>query len=203
MREKGLNARGRRKFIRATDSNHGLPVCGNLLNREFQAERGGEKWVLDITYLRTPGGWVYLTVIVDLYDRKVMGRALSADMERVHTTIPAIETAFADRKAREGLLFHSDRGVRYCAKSFRERLNELCSSVRRSMSRKGNCWDNACAESFFKTVKREPETVEGKHTVGEVRSSVFMYVQAYYNRIRLHSALDYVTPDVFDSGQVA
>jgi transposase InsO family protein len=98
----------------------------------------------------------------DLYDRKVISRDLSADMETVHTTIPAIEMAFANRKAREGLLFHSDRGVgEYCAKSFRERLEELCFSVCRSMSRKGNCWDNACAELFFKTLKRELETGAG------------------------------------------
>jgi transposase InsO family protein len=138
MRENGLNARGRWKFIiPAANSNHGFPVCGNLLNREFHAERDGEKWVSDSTHLRTLGGWVYLTVILDLYERKVSGWALSADIETVHTTIPAIETAFANRKAQEGLLFHSDRGVQYCAKSFRERLGELCPSVRRSMSRKG------------------------------------------------------------------
>jgi transposase InsO family protein len=111
--------------------------------------------------------------------------------------------AVANRKAREGLLFHSDRGVQYCAKSFRGRLEELCPSVRQSMSRKGNCWDNACAESFFKTLKRELETLDGKHAAEEVRQSVFMYVEACYNRIRIHSALDYVAPHVFNSGQVA
>jgi transposase InsO family protein len=203
MRENGLNARRRRKFIPTTNSNHGLPVCENNLNREFHADRGGEKWVSDITYLRTLAGWVYLTVVLDLYDRKVIGWAFSADMESVHTTIPALEMAVANRKVREGLIFHSDRGVQYCAKSFRGRLEELCPSVRQSMSRKGNCWDNACAESFFKTLKRELETLDGKHAAGEVRQSVFMYVEAYYNRIRMHSVLDYVAPDVFNSGQVA
>jgi transposase InsO family protein len=138
-RENGLNARRRRKFIPAANSNHGPAVCENILNREFQAERDGEKWVSDITYLRTLGGWVYLTVVLDLYDRKVIGWAFSTDMEAVHTTIPAMEMAFANRKAREGLLFHSDRGVQYCAKAFRKTLEELCPSVRRSMSRKGNC----------------------------------------------------------------
>jgi transposase InsO family protein len=124
-------------------------------------------------------------------------------METVHTTIPALEMAFANRKAQEGLLFHSDRGVQYCAKAFRETLGELCPTVRQSMSRKGNCWDNACAESFFKTLKRELETLDGKHTAEEVRQSVFMYVEAYYNRIRMHSALDYAAPDVFNCGEVA
>jgi transposase InsO family protein len=142
-------------------------------------------------------------VILDLYDRKIIGWAFSTDMEAVHTTIPAMEMAFANRKAREGLIFHSDRGVQYCAKAFRKTLEELCPSVHRSMSRKGNRWDNVCAKSFFKTLKRELETVDGKHTAGEVRQSVFMYVEAYYNRIRLHSALDYAAPDGFNGGQVA
>jgi transposase InsO family protein len=124
-------------------------------------------------------------------------------METVHTAIPALEMAVANRKAREGLLFHSDRGVRYCAKAFREALGERCPSVRQSMSRKGNCRDNACAESFFKTLKRELETLDGKYAAGEPRQSAFMYVEAYYNRIRIHSALDYVAPTVFDCGQVA
>jgi transposase InsO family protein len=208
MRENGLNARERRKFIPAANSNHGLPVYENILNREFQAGQGGEKWVSSyqryaITYLRTLAGWVYLTVVIDLYDRKVVGWAFSADMESVHTTIPAAETAVANRKAREGLLFHSDRGVRYCAKSFRGRLEELCPSVRQSMRGKGNCWDNGCAESFFKILKREVETLDGRHSVGELRQSVFMYVEAYYNRIRMHSVLDYVAPNVFNCGQVA
>ncbi|MDR2078210.1 MAG: integrase core domain-containing protein, partial [Treponema sp.] len=102
-----------------------------------------------------------------------------------------------------GLLFHSDRGVPYCAASFREALRTRCPSVRQSMSRTGNCWDNACAESFFKTLKRELETLDGRHTEAEVSGSVSMYLEAYYNRVRIHSALDYVAPEGFNSGQVA
>jgi transposase InsO family protein len=203
MRVHGLHARKRRTFIRTTNSNHGLPVCENILSRQFQAERAGQKWVSDITYLRTTGGWVYLTVVLDLFDRKVLGWALSADLEAAHTTMPALQMAWANRKPREGLMFHSDRGVQYCAKAFRDCLQALCPTVRQSMSRKGNCWDNACAESFFKTLKGELETVDGKHSAPEVRQSVFMYVEAYYNRIRIHSALDYVAPDVFNSGELA
>jgi transposase InsO family protein len=108
--------------------------------------------------------------------------------------------AFSNRTPCEGLIFHSDRGVQYCAKSFRDRLEEWRPSVRQSMSRKGNCWDNACAETFFKTLKRELETLDGKHSAVEVRQSVFMYVEAYYNRLRLHSALDYMAPNVFNPG---
>jgi transposase InsO family protein len=203
MRENGLNAQKRRTFIRTTTSNHGLPVCENILSRQFHAEQAGRKWVSDITCLRTTGGWVYLTVVLDLFDRKVVGWALSADLEAAHTTIPALKMACANRKAREGLIVHSDRGVQYCAKAFRDCLQALCPTVRQSMSRKGNCWDNACAETFFKTLKRELETLDGKHTEEEVRQSVFMYVEAYYNRIRIHSTLDYVAPDVFNCGQVA
>jgi transposase InsO family protein len=133
MRENGLNARRRWKFIPVTNSNHGLEVCGNLLNRKFYAGHGGEKWASDITYLRTRGGWVYLAVVPDLFDRKVIGRVLSADMETAHTAIPALDTAFKNRRVQASLLFHSDRGVQYCARSFRAFLRKSCPIVRRSM----------------------------------------------------------------------
>jgi transposase InsO family protein len=144
MRENGLNARRRRKFIRTVDSRHTLPVCPNVLSQQFHAEWGGEKWVSSyqryaVTYLRTGGGWVYLTWGRDRYDRKVSGWALSADRETAHTAIPAVEMAFSNRKARTGLIFHSDREVPYCVASFREALKTRCPSVRRSMSRTGNC----------------------------------------------------------------
>jgi transposase InsO family protein len=203
MRKNGLNARIRGKCIPTTNSGHGLAVCENMLNQLFHAGAGGQKGVSDITYLRTATGWVYLTVVLDLFDRKVIGWALSGDMETCHTTIPALEMAVNNRVPQAGLIFHSDRGVQYCAKSFREKLTACRLSVRQSMSRKRNCWDNACAESFFKTLKRELETLNGRHSEAEVRQSVFMYVEAYYNRVRLHSALDYVAPDEFNWGQVA
>jgi len=198
MRENGLNARRRRKYIPTTDSKHSFAVSQNLLNREFTAQRGGQKWVSDITYLRTSGGsWVYLTVVLDLYDRKVIGWALSSGLQASSTSVAALQMAIKNRPAPEGLIFHSDRGVQYCAQEFREVLTDSCSAVRQSMSRKGNCWDNACAESFFKTLKRELETLDGKHSQAEVRQSVFFYIEAYYNRVRMHSALDNVAPNVF------
>jgi transposase InsO family protein len=203
MRENGLNARRRRKCIPTTNWNHELPVCENRLNREFQAATAGTKRVSDITCPRTRDGRIYLTVVPDLYDRKVIGRAFSGDMETVHTTLSALPMAFAHRSAREGLLFHSDRGVQYCAKSFCVTLRQYCPTVRQSMSRKGNCRDHACAESFFKTLKRELETVDGNHCAAEVRGAVFMYLQAYYNRLRLHSTLDYRAPNMFNSGWIA
>ena len=196
LRENNLNARRRRKFIPTTNSNHGFAVCDNILNRQFSACFPGEKWVSDITYLRTSCGWVYLTVVLDLFDRKVIGWALSTNMETVNTSIPALQMAFKNRKAPNGLIFHSDQGVQYCSKEFRQNLETFCPTVRQSMSRKGNCWDNACAESFFKTLKTELETLDGKHSASDVRTSVFMYIEAYYNRIRLHSALDYYAPNM-------
>ena len=203
MRENGLNARKKRKFIPTTDSNHAFEVCENILNRQFHAEKGGQKWVSDITYLRTENGWVYLTVVIDLYDRQVLGWALSLGLQAAVTTIAALEMAVKNRVSENGLIFHSDRGVQYCAQSFRDALRRSCPTVRQSMSRKGNCWDNACAESFFKTLKRELETLDGKHSAAEVRQSVFFYIEAYYNRIRLHSVLDYIAPNVFYLGTVA
>jgi transposase InsO family protein len=203
MREHGLNARRRRKFIRTTNSNHGLRVCENLLKQEFQAAHPGEKWVSDITYLRTREGWLYLTVVLDLYDRQVVGFSFSDDMAVRDTSVQALSMAVGNRKPGEDLLFHSDRGVQYCAPEFRRALVTYCPLVRQSMSRKGNCWDNACAESFFKTLKAELEGLEGTLSKAEVRSLVFEYIVVYYNKRRLHSALDYSTPHEGVSKQVA
>ncbi|GHT92519.1 transposase [Spirochaetia bacterium] len=194
LKKHGLNAKRRRKFIPTTNSNHGLPVCENILNRDFHASVPGEKWVSDITYLRTVQGWLYLTIVLDLFDRKIIGWAFSEDMTAEHTTIPAFGMAVMNRRPHSGLIFHSDRGVQYCAVSLRTHLKEQCPTVRQSMSRKGNCWDNACAETFFKTLKAELETLDGKQTAQAVQNSVFEYLETYYNRKRMHSALDYSTP---------
>jgi transposase InsO family protein len=133
MRENGLNTRRRRKRVPTTNWNHGLPVCENLLNREFQAATAGTKRVSDSTYLRIPGGWLYLTVVPNLYDRKIIGWAFGGDRETVHTTIPAPRMACKNRTAREGLLFHSDQGSPYCSKSFRDVLSACCPTVRQNM----------------------------------------------------------------------
>jgi len=203
MRENGLNARRKRKFIPTTDSKHSLPVCENILNREFRAEQPGQKWVSDITYLRTLGGWIYLTVVIDLFDRAVIGWALSASLDAASTVIPAFAMAVKNRTPQKGLIFHSDRGVQYCARSFRDVMRIQCPGVRQSMSRKGNCWDNSCAESFFKTLKAEGEKLNGKHSANDVRQAVFFYVEGYYNRERIHSALDYLSPNDYYSKKVA
>jgi transposase InsO family protein len=194
LRTYALNAHRRRKFIPTTNSNHGFAICENLLNRDFRAAGPGEKWVSDITYLRTTAGWLYLTVVLDLYDRKLVGWAFSRTMEAEATTVKAFAMACGNRMPQPDLLFHSDRGVQYCSTIFRETLKRNAAQVRQSMSRKGNCWDNACAESFFKTLNRELETLDGKQTATTVRASVFQYIEVYYNRQRRHSALDYAAP---------
>ena len=203
MRKHGLNAHRKGKFIPTTDSKHSLAVCENILNREFKAEKPGQKWVSDITYLRTLVGWIYLTVVIDLFDRKVIGWALSDNLETCKTTIRAFKMAVKNRQPESNLIFHSDRGVQYCAYLFHDVIRNLCPSVRQSMSRKGNCWDNACAESFFKTLKREEEKLNGKYSANDVRQAVFFYVEGYYNRERIHSALDYLAPNEYYSKKVA
>jgi transposase InsO family protein len=194
LRKYNLNARSRRKYIKTADSERDEPACANILNREFRAAGPGDKWVSDITYLRTTSGRLYLTVVLDLFDRKIIGWAFSRTTESDATALPALIMAFTNRRPKEDFIFHSDRGVQYRRKAFRDTLRELRPKARQSMSRKGNCWDNACAESFFKTLKRELETLDGKHSAGVVKLSVFEYIECYYNRIRLHSALDYSTP---------
>jgi transposase InsO family protein len=175
------------------DSGHGLSAAENLLNREFYAAGPGGKRVSDITYLRTRTGWVYLTVIIGLRDRQVIGRAFSGGLGARYAC-RALEMACGNRPPKTGMLFHSDRGVQYCSEEFRKTLEGKCPGVRRSMSRKGNCRDNACAESFFKTLKWELTVLEGKHTKGEVKTTVFEYIEIYYNKKRRHSALGYAAP---------
>jgi transposase InsO family protein len=203
LREHGLNARRMRKYTRTTDSRHSYPVCENILNRDFFAAKPGQKWVSDITYLREINGWVYLTVIIDLFDRKVIGWSLSNNLETVNTTIPAFEMAVKNRTAENDLIFHSDRGVQYCAYSFRDVMRKYLPDVRQSMCRKGNCWDNAVAESFFNTLKSEEEKTSGKYSAENVRQAVFFYIESYYNRERMHSVLDYVAPNQYYSSNIA
>ena len=142
-----------------------------------------------------------MSVIIDLFDRNVIGWSLSSDVETVHTTVRALEMAVRNRETQKELIFYADRGAQECVECFGAVLRETCPFVRQSMSRKGNCGDNACAELFFKTLKSELETLDGKHFVAEVRQLVFFYLEAYYNRIRIHLALDYVAPNMY--GNVA
>lgn len=193
MREQKLWARRRRKAVYTTDSRHSLPLAENILNRDFPALFPGEKWVSDITYLRAKEGWLYLTVILDFYDRKVIGWSMSEELTAGQACL-ALEMAVGNRHPRERLIFHSDRGVQYCSGEFRSALKRLCPLARQSMSRKGNCWDYACAESFFKTLKAELDILEKGGSARQIKTAVFEYIEVYYNRCRRHSALGYATP---------
>jgi transposase InsO family protein len=198
MREQKLVALGGKKRIYTTNSRHGFAITGNILNQNFHAEFPSEKWVSDITYLRTDNGWLYLTVIIDLWDRKVIGWSLSKELTANHVC-SALIMAVGNRQPREGLIFHSDRGVQYCSDDFKSTLHRLCPTARQSMSRKGNCWDNACAESFFKTLKRELILSKRRYGVKQTKAIIFEYIEIYYNRRRRHSAIGYAIPMAFNN----
>lgn len=187
----GLTAVTQRKFKVTTDSNHDNPVAPNLLARNFSATAPNQKWVGDITYIWTDQGWMYLAVIIDLFSRTVVGWAMSKNIDR-HLVCSALSMALWRRKFPKGVIMHTDRGSQYCSDKYQEMLEKhglIC-----SMSRKGNCWDNAVAESFFKTIKAELVYLTSYKTRAEAKSSIFAYIETYYNRIRLHSSLDYSTP---------
>ena len=197
LKKYDLNAKGSKRYVPTTDSKHNLPVCENILNRNFKANWIGQKWVSDITYLKTKTSWLYLTTILDLFDRRIIGWSTSKTMEADETVVSALEMAYGNRKPENDLIFHSDRGGQYCSNEFKKSLKRYCPNLQQSMSRKGNCWDNACAESFFKTLKNELDTLDGSYSAEAVRTSVFEYIEVYYNRKRLHSAIGYSTPDEF------
>jgi putative transposase len=195
MREAGLRAKGRRKYKATTDSNHALPVAPNLLKRNFHAEQPDSVWVSDITYIWTRQGWMYLAVILDLYSRKVVGWSLA---ERMTATLvcDALAAAVRLRRPKPGLIFHSDRGSQYASYAVRRRLWRH--GMRQSMSRKGDCWDNAVAESFFATLKKELVRNHVFDTRDNARAELFEYIEVFYNRQRAHSLLSYATPDAFE-----
>ena len=196
MREAGLRATGKRKFKHTTDSNHTLPVAPNLLEQQFQTTEPNQVWVGDITYIRTHEGWSYLATVIDLYSRKVVGWSYSARMTR-DLVCDALDAAIAKRRPGPGLVFHSDRGSQYASQAFRRRLWRH--RILQSMSGKGNCYDNAVAESFFATLKKELVRSNVYRTRQHARDAIFQYIEVFYNRRRLHSTLGYMTPQQFES----
>lgn len=188
MKQKGIRAVHAKKFVVTTDSKHKYPVAGNILNRNFSPEGRAQAWVSDITYIRTKRGWLYLTVIIDLYDRKAIGWSLSSDLSAVNTYIAAWRMAIKNRPLSGKLIFHSDRGVQYACNAFRNLLNSY-EGVQQSMSRKGNCWDNSVAESFFKTIKVELIYRTRYERKEQAALAVFEWIETWYNRNRRHSAL--------------
>lgn len=196
MRKANLRSIVKKKFKVTTDSNHKFPVPENKLDRDFKPGTLGAVWVSDITYIKTKQGWLYLTTVIDLGDRKVIGWALSTTMKAIDTVIPAFKMAQKNRPIIQELIFHSDRGVQYACNEFKSLLdkNKL---IIRSMSRKGNCWDNAVAESFFKTLKTECIYQHKFVNKEQAAIVVFEYIETWYNRKRLHSALGYMSPEEF------
>jgi len=193
MRLNGLKSKVRRKYRVTTNSNHMHTISDNHLDRNFKPNTLNEVWVSDITYIRTDEDWLYLTTVIDLYDRQVIGWSLSKTLFTKETITPAWKMATSKRRIDSNLIFHSDRGIQYASKEFRSQLktNNL---ITQSMSRKGNCWDNAVAESFFKTLKTELIYHQEYKTIEQAKLAVFEYIEIWYNRKRLHSSLGYKTP---------
>ncbi len=195
-----LRSRMTRKFVVTTDSEHDYKISPNLLDRDFKPGRINRAWVSDITYIHTAQGWLYLTIIMDLGDRKVIGWALSKSMHAAVTVVAAWRMALKNRGLCKGLIFHSDRGVQYACSEFRDLLAKG-DMVVQSMSRKGNCWDNAVAESFFKSLKSEWLYGKTFKTREEAELEVFRYIEMWYNRKRRHSSLGYKSPEQFLNDQ--
>ena len=197
MRENGLRAKGKRAFVpRTTDSRHAQPVAPNLLERDFTAAAPNRKWVTDITYVPTDQGWLYLAGVLDLHSRRVVGWAMAEHLE-TPLVRDALRMALGRRSVGPGLVHHSDRGVQYCSDAYQDLLREA--GIQASMSRRGDCYDNAAMESFWSTLKTE--LVHGEHYVTreQARASIFEYIEVFYNRKRLHSSLGYVSPEAFEA----
>lgn len=198
MESEGLACKTKRKFKATTDSKHNLPVSPNLLARQFQVSKPDRYWVGDITYIPTEEGWLYLAVVIDLYSRKVIGWSMSNRMT-ADLVNNAIFMAIWSRKPAKNLIWHTDRGSQYASRSHRNILRQH--GIIQSMSRKGNCWDNAVSESFFGTLKTELIHHYKFKTREDAHKIIFEYIEVFYNRIRIHSANDYLSPVEFESLQ--
>ncbi len=196
MKRLNIAAKGKRKFRITTDSNHGFPVFSNLLDRDFKAEYENQKWCGDISYILTNEGWLYLATVIDLYSRKVIGWSLQSHMKK-QLVCDALMMALQRRGFPRGVLFHSDRGVQYCSKDYQKILK--CYEIRCSMSRRGNCWDNAVAESFFHSMKTELSEASIYPTREIAKRAIFQYIEVYYNRLRRHSSIGYISPEMFEN----
>jgi transposase InsO family protein len=198
MQEQGLVGRPPRSFTVTTDSEHQLPVAPNLLDRDFTASGPNQRWVGDITYLKTPEGWLYLAVIIDLFSRRVVGWAVSPSIDR-HLVLSALEMALKQRCPETKMLFHSDRGSQYASEDHQKAL--VASGITCSMSRKGNCHDNAVSESWFSTLKAELGEKFASHD--DARRRLFDFIEVFYNQVRRHSTLGYVSPAQFERNALA
>jgi putative transposase len=195
MKEMGLRCRAIRKFIVTTDSKHNEPVAPNLLDRKFTVSTPNTVWVSDITYLKVDRKWHYLTVFIDLFSRIVVGWDLSASLER-YSVMRALNKAILRRRPGQGLMVHSDRGIQYASKDFRTILKNQ--GFVQSMSRKGDCWDNAVAESFFHSIKTQMIHHYKFQSIAEAEQAIFNYIEVYYNRQRKHSTNGYKAPALYE-----
>jgi transposase InsO family protein len=191
MKKTGANFVPTKKFKVTTESKHNFPVSPNLVARNFKAKRPNQIWVSDITYLRSNEGWSYLAVVIDLFNREIVGAIIRSRMSR-DLVIDALRMAVRNKKPQPGLIFHSDRGSQYCSNEFRKLLAFY--KMKSSMSRKGDCWDNAVAESFFASMKKEYIMRATYRTREELKSDVFRYIHMFYNCYRGHSYLGYKSP---------
>jgi putative transposase len=199
MKQVNIASKIKRRFrVRTTDSSHDHPVSANLLGQRFAAERANQTWCCDITYVPTRQGFLYLAAVMDLYSRRIVGWSM-ADHLRTDLCRDAVEMAIASRVPRVGLLHHSDRGVQYASDDYRHLLESR--GIRMSMSRVGNCYDNAAMESFFGKLKTELVYHEDYATLDAARRSIFAYIECWYNRRRRHSAIGYKSPEEFEAGR--
>lgn len=194
MKQASIRSIVNKKYkVQTTDSNHSNRISENHLNRNFYPKSLSEAWVSDITYVYTEQGWLYLTTIMDLFDRKIIGWSLSDNMTTNDTVFKAWKMAITNRSIRPGMIFHSDQGVQYTAERFRAELKDKC--IIQSMSRKGNCWDNAVAECFFKIIKSELIDHRYYYSHFQAKIEIVEFIEIWYNKKRIHSALGYLTPD--------
>lgn len=200
MSRQGLVAKAGRKFKATTNSRHKLPVSPNLLEQDFTCTKINEKWAGDITYLWTDEGWMYLAVVLDLFSRKVIGWSMSARMTK-ELAVDAMQMAINQREDFEGVIMHTDRGSQYCSNMFQKRLKDH--GIRSSMSKKGDCYDNACSESFFHTLKVEAIHGELFPTREKLREVVFEYIETDYNRIRHHTSIGNTSPVKYEMAHAA
>ncbi len=194
-RQAGIEAKRTRRFRVSTQSRHSYPVAANLLNQAFRVSRPNRVWVGDITFIPTQAGWLYLAILVDLFARKVVGWAMSRYIDRELETF-ALAMALERRRPVPGLIHHTDQGRQYATESYRQRL--IAHGISPSMSRKGDCFDNACAESFISTLKNELVHHLQFRTREEAKTAIFEYIEVFYNRQRLHQTLGYLSPAEFE-----
>lgn len=195
MQINGIRAKSIKKFKATTNSSHSYPVSDNIVDRNFNVENKNKVWVSDITYIETAEGWLYLCIVMDLFSRMIIGWSMANHM-RADLVCDAFNMACLKRTFGNDVIFHSDRGVQYASSSFRDLIESQ--GFIQSMSRKGNCWDNACAESFFHSLKTEEVYFQKYKTRNEAKKSIFRYIEVFYNRIRRHSYLGYKSPENYE-----